>query len=85
MGNQFGGVRFARMSSGTWCLVRDLGLVKGGKGLKCFETIATFSFRALRASAAAGARTALKACGELMRGHPARSFRTQQRRMQDIQ
>lgn len=41
------GVRLARMSSGTWCLVRDLGLVKGGKGMRHFEPIMTFSFRAL--------------------------------------
>jgi hypothetical protein len=42
------GVRLARMSSGTWCLVRDLGLVKGGKGMRSFEPVMTFSFRALR-------------------------------------
>jgi hypothetical protein len=41
------GVRLARMSSGTWCLVRDLGLVKGGKGMRHFEPIMTFSVRAL--------------------------------------
>jgi hypothetical protein len=41
------GVRLARMSSGTWCLVRDLGLVKGGKGMRHFEPVVTFSFRAL--------------------------------------
>ena len=40
------GVRLARMSSGTWCLVRDLGLVKGGKGMRHFEPIVTFSVRA---------------------------------------
>ena len=42
------GVRLARMSSGTWCLVRDLGLVKGGKGMRHFEPIVHFSFRGLR-------------------------------------
>jgi len=42
------GVRLARMSSGTWCLVRDLGLVKGGKGMRHFEPIMTFSLRGLR-------------------------------------
>ena len=42
------GVRLARMSSGTWCLVRDLGLVKGGKGMRSFEPVMTFSFRGLR-------------------------------------
>lgn len=41
------GVRLARMSSGTWCLIRDLGLVKGGKGMRHFEPVVTFSFRAL--------------------------------------
>jgi hypothetical protein len=40
------GVRLARMSSGTWCLVRDLGLVKGGKGMHHFEPVVTFSLRA---------------------------------------
>ena len=40
------GVRLARMSSGTWCLVRDLGPVKGGKGMRHFEPIVTFSVRA---------------------------------------
>lgn len=40
-------VRLARMSSGTWCLVRDLGLVKGGKGMRHFEPVVTFSLRAL--------------------------------------
>ena len=36
------------MSSGTWCLVRDLGLVKGGKGMRHFETIVAFSFKGVR-------------------------------------
>ena len=34
------------MSSGTWCLVRDLGLVRGGKGMRHFEPLVTFSVRA---------------------------------------
>ena len=42
------GVRFARMSSGTWCLVRDLGLVKGGKGIRHFQPIVSFSVKGLR-------------------------------------
>jgi hypothetical protein len=37
----------ARMSDGTLCLVRDLGLVKGGKGMKHHETLVTFSVRGL--------------------------------------
>jgi hypothetical protein len=43
----FEGSRLVRMSSGTYCLVRDLGLVKGGKGLRHHETLLTFSFNGL--------------------------------------
>jgi hypothetical protein len=39
----FEGSRLVRMSSGTYCLVRDLGLVKGGKGLRHHETLLTLS------------------------------------------
>jgi hypothetical protein len=35
--------RFARMSSGRYCLIRDLGLVKGGKGLRHHEVLIAFS------------------------------------------
>jgi hypothetical protein len=36
-------LRFVRMSDGTWSIIRDLGLVKGGKGLRHHECL--FSFR----------------------------------------
>ncbi|QHO76653.1 hypothetical protein ACH79_32535 [Bradyrhizobium sp. CCBAU 051011] len=35
------------MSSGTYCIIRDLGLVKGGKGMRHHEVLVTFSLRAL--------------------------------------
>ena len=35
----FKGGRIARMSDGSCCIVRDLGLVKGGKGLRHFECL----------------------------------------------
>ena len=53
--NMFGlfkGCRLARMSSGRYCLVRDLGLVKGGKGMRHHEVVIAFSLRASRAPAA---------------------------------
>ena len=31
------------MSSGQYCLIRDLGLVKGGKGLRHHEVVLTLS------------------------------------------
>jgi hypothetical protein len=45
--NHFRDAKFARMSSGTYCVIRDLGLVKGGKGMRHHEVLMTFSFRAL--------------------------------------
>ncbi|MBA4035696.1 MAG: hypothetical protein C0480_13995 [Bradyrhizobium sp.] len=46
--NHFQGAKFARMSSGTYCIIRDLGLVKGGKGMRHHEVLTTFSPRATR-------------------------------------
>jgi len=36
-------LHLVRMSDGRWSVIRDLGLVKGGKGLRCHECV--FSFR----------------------------------------
>jgi hypothetical protein len=44
--NHFRGAKFARMSSGTYCVIRDLGLVKGGKGMRHHEVLVTFSLKA---------------------------------------
>ncbi|WP_291608082.1 hypothetical protein [Bradyrhizobium sp.] len=35
------------MSSGHYCLIRDLGLVKGGKGLRHHEVVLDLSWRGL--------------------------------------
>ena len=45
--NHFRDAKFARMSSGTYCIIRDLGLVKGGKGMRHHEVLMTFSLGAL--------------------------------------
>jgi hypothetical protein len=45
--NLFKDAKFARMSSGTYCIIRDLGLVKGGKGMRHHEVLMTFSLGAL--------------------------------------
>lgn len=44
---RFKNSRLARMSSGHYCLIRDLGLVKGGKGLRHHEVLIDFSWRGL--------------------------------------
>jgi len=44
---RFKNCRLARMSSGRYCLIRDLGLVKGGKGLRHHEVLIAFSVRAM--------------------------------------
>jgi len=38
----FKGGKLARMSNGTYCIIRDLGLVKGGKGLRHHECLLRF-------------------------------------------
>ena len=43
----FKGCRLARMSSGRYCVVRDLGLVKGGKGMRHHEVVFALSLREL--------------------------------------
>jgi hypothetical protein len=44
---KFKDCRFARMSDGHYCLVRDLGPVKGGKGMKHHEVVIDFSRRGM--------------------------------------
>jgi hypothetical protein len=41
---RFAQTRWARMSSGRYCLIRDLGPVKGGKGLRHHEVVLTLSW-----------------------------------------
>ena len=38
-------IKLVRMSSGKLCFIRDLGLVKGGKGLRHHELILELSWR----------------------------------------
>jgi hypothetical protein len=47
----FKNCRLARMSNGEYCLIRDQGLVKGGRGLKHHETLIVFSIRGIATSA----------------------------------
>ena len=47
----FENVRLVRMADGkTYKLIRDLGLVKGGKGLRYHEPILTISFQMFKPS-----------------------------------
>jgi hypothetical protein len=56
---RFANIRVARMSSGQRCLIRDLGLVKGGKGLRHHELVLEVSGRGLVRFAATRIRSAL--------------------------
>jgi hypothetical protein len=42
---RFRNTRLAKMSSGHYCVIRDLGLVKGGKGLRHHEIVLDLSPR----------------------------------------
>lgn len=39
--------RLARMSDGHYCLLRSLGPVKGGRGMKHHEVVIDFSWRGM--------------------------------------
>ena len=43
----FKNCHLARMSDGHFCIIRDLGPVKGGKGLKHHEVVIDFTWQAL--------------------------------------
>ena len=45
--SRFTHCRLARMSNGRFCFIRDLGPVKGGKGLKHHEVVLELSWRGL--------------------------------------
>jgi hypothetical protein len=45
----FKGCRLARMSSGRYCVIKDLGPVKGGKGMKHHEVFLTLTPKGLMA------------------------------------
>jgi hypothetical protein len=44
---RFADIRLARMSSGQRCLIRDLGLVKGAKGLRHHDLVIELSWRGI--------------------------------------
>jgi hypothetical protein len=56
---RFANIRFARMSGGQHCLIRDLGLVKGGKGLRHHELVLELSWRGVVRFTADRIRSAL--------------------------
>ena len=57
---RFGNTRLAKMSSGHYCVIRDLGLVKGGKGLRHHEVVLDLSLRGLWRGALKSAKSVLR-------------------------
>jgi hypothetical protein len=45
--SQFSGSKLTRMSNGTYCIIRDLGPVKDGKGMRHHEVLVTFTPKAI--------------------------------------
>jgi hypothetical protein len=56
----FGNTRLARMSSGHYCVIRDLGLVKGGKGLRHHEVVLDLTWRGFWRGAIQFAKSVLR-------------------------
>jgi hypothetical protein len=57
---RFKNTRLARMSSGHYCVIRDLGLVKGGKGLRHHEVVLDLTWRGLWRGALKSAKSAMR-------------------------
>jgi hypothetical protein len=53
---RFKNTRLAKMSSGHYCVIRDLGLVKGGKGLRHHEVVVDLTWRGVLRFAAPALR-----------------------------
>jgi hypothetical protein len=71
----FKNCHLARMSDGHYCVIRDLGSIKGGKGLKHHEVVMDFTWRALvRFMSFRRRRTTLQAPQNEMRPADARSW-----------
>jgi hypothetical protein len=57
------------MSNGTYCVIRDLGPVKGGKGMRHHEVLVTLSLKSVWASILAARRLARNALVPKARSH----------------
>ena len=69
----FENTRLARMSDGHYCLVRDLGLVKGGKGMRHHEVVVDFSYRGIKVFAKQGASGLMRRVAARLAQHDATS------------
>ena len=67
----FENTRLARMSDGHYCLVRDLGLVKGGKGMRHHEVVVDFSARGIKVLAKQGASSLMRRVAAKLAQHEA--------------
>ncbi|MGJ5046089.1 hypothetical protein [Bradyrhizobium oligotrophicum] len=61
------------MSDGHYCLVRDLGLVKGGKGMRHHEVVVDFSYRGMKVFARQGASSLMRRVAAKLAQHDATS------------
>ena len=60
---RFKNARLAKMSSGHYCVIRDLGLVKGGKGLRHYEVVLDLTWLGVWRGVLRFAASALRAQG----------------------
>jgi len=69
----FKGCRLARMSSGRYCVIRELGLVKGGKGMKHHDVVLTLTPKGLCAGLLGMANAVIASSRDKFRGSHAGS------------
>jgi hypothetical protein len=73
---KFKGCRVARMSSGHYCVIRDLGLVKGGKGMRRHEELLVLTPKGIGTFFIATARRLLAQLRANSGAHPSEDYAT---------
>jgi hypothetical protein len=75
--SKFKGCRVARMSSGRYCVIRDLGLVKGGKGMRRHEELVVLTPKGIGTFLIATARGLLVPLTANSGAHPSEGGKAQ--------
>lgn len=76
--SKFKGCRVARMSSGRYCVIRDLGLVKGGKGMRRHEELLVLTPKGIGIFLIAAARGLFAQLAANSGAHPSEDGEAQQ-------
>lgn len=64
------GIKLVRMSDGSYCIVRNLGKLKGGLGIRCHETLLRLTWDGVTSRLAEIVRSAIDPRGTIASASP---------------